>query len=156
MGQQHPPVRPEPVEDALPVEPVAVGRMMWATSAPSKRSRSMTKALDQSVSSAGAIFTVQAEDFAGSACSNHSSSTVAMPLPELKITSMKASRERILASQWEKHQLGLVAGRGARLEQPLHVARADEDVEVLGGPVDPGLVQRTRTRRRRGTARRHG
>ena len=39
-----------------------------------------------------------------------------------------------------EHQLGLVAGRRADLEQPVHVTRPDEDVEVLGGPVDPGLV----------------
>ena len=58
VGQQHPPVRAEPLEQPAPVEAVAPARMMWATSAPSNRSRSITNALDQTLSSAGATFTL--------------------------------------------------------------------------------------------------
>ena len=44
-----------------------------------------------------------------------------MPFPELKITSMNESFDRILASQWEKHEIGLVAGRRGGLQQVVHV-----------------------------------
>ena len=76
--------------------------MMWATSAPSNRSRSMTNALDQMLSSGGATSTWTPRTSRSVACSNHWSSTTATPLPELKITSTKPDGERILASQWEK------------------------------------------------------
>jgi hypothetical protein len=77
-------------------------RMMCATSAPSYRSRSITNAFDQMLSSAGATITVTPTTSRSLACSNQPSSTTATPLPELKITSINPLDVRTLASQWEK------------------------------------------------------
>ena len=64
----------------------------------------MTNALDQRLSSGGATSTRTPSTSRSVACSNHWSSTTAMPFPELKITSTKPSGELILASQCEKNR----------------------------------------------------
>ena len=57
--------------------------MMWATSAPSYRSRSITNAFDQSVSSGGQSRTGSQSTSASAAWANHPSSIGAAPFPEL-------------------------------------------------------------------------
>jgi hypothetical protein len=64
---------------------------MCATSPPSKRSRSMMKAFDQIISSAGQSREGMPSTSSSTECSNQRSSTRAIPLPELKITSTKSS-----------------------------------------------------------------
>ena len=63
-----------------------------------------------------------------------------MPLPELKITSMKPGGTPDLGQPVGVDQVGLVPGRVTGVEQRVDVRRADEDVQVLGGAVDAGLV----------------
>ena len=63
-----------------------------------------------------------------------------MPLPELKITSMKPSVERILASQCEKTSSASYPAAAHTSSNRCTSRGPDEDVEVLGRPVDPGLM----------------
>ena len=90
----------EAPQQPVPVERRAHRSDRCATSAASHRSRSITNDFDQIISSTGLSFTRRPSTCASGAWLNHSSSTGTMPLPELKIRSMKASPDQALASQW--------------------------------------------------------
>ncbi len=63
------------------------------------RSRSMMKAFDQIISSAGQSRAGTSSTVSSTACSNHASSTRAKPLPELKMRSITYSPTKALPSQ---------------------------------------------------------
>ena len=92
-------------------------------SAPSYRSRSMMKPFDQIISSAGISSTGMPSTVSSTACSNHSSSTYATPLPELKMMSTTSSPQRAFASQW---------GNVSSVEQPV-VARTSKTASRSAG-----------------------
>ena len=74
-----------------------------------------------------------------------------MPLPELKITSMKSLPAMDLAEPVRKRQLGLVAVAGKDLQHPLTIIRLDEDVDVLRLARHVRVMRERKVRRRAGT-----
>ena len=140
VGQQHPPVRAEPLQQPAPVQPVAVGQDDVGHVGAVVALALHDEGLGPEALLGGRDSTVRPSTFCSVACSNQWSSTTATPLPGAEDHVDEAVGRADLGQPVREHQLGLVARRGADLEQPVHVARPDEDVEILGGPVDARLV----------------
>ena len=105
-------------------------------SAPSKRSRSMMNALDQTIPSAGHSRTGRSSRVAGVAWRNHAWSTIVIPFPELQMRSTTAPAANTLPSQWGIGGLDPVAGAFQDAEGRVPILPAEEDVEVLRVPCD--------------------
>jgi hypothetical protein len=108
-------------------------------SAPSKRSRSITKAFDQMSSSTGEILTVMPSTVASGALANQSSSTALRPLPLLKIRSTDAPAFRAFASQCGyARSVSKPASRSDSSANGRSVRRR-KHVDVLGRTLDTGV-----------------
>ena len=140
MGEQHSPVGAEPLEETAPVEPVAVGkddmghvRAVEALALHDERLRphALLRRRHQDVEAEHVLLGGVLEPLVV-----HHRHAVARAEDHVD----EPIRRPDLGQPVREHQLGLVAGGGAYLEQPVHVAGPNEDVEVLGGAVDSRLV----------------
>jgi hypothetical protein len=140
MRQQHPPVPAEPLDQAAPVHPLAVGEndvghvgpvealpLHDVGLGPEALLRGRHLHLDPHHLSLGGVLEPLVV--------HHGD---AVPGAEDDVNEPGGGPD--LGQPVGMDQVGLVAGGGAGVEQPVHIARPHEDVEVLGGSVDTRLM----------------
>ena len=114
-------------------------RMRWATSAPSKRSRSMMKALDQIISSGGQSRTGTPSTVAGTRVREPEVVDDGHAVARAEDEIDEAISRIRLAQPVRERELGREAGLSEHGERRLAVLLPEEDVQVLRVPDDAGV-----------------